>query len=254
MVTCYVDESGTDSDSPIAVLAGLILDWKGIFWLDAEWKQILEKHGIVGPIHMREFNPHGCFRDISRDKRRALFADLVKVITSNKLVSLASTLTSGQYRLHFAGLSKLSMYGACFVNLMTLVGEALRVHGPHHWPLDYILDSGNAYKSHVVEAYPVLIKAYPRVTRIDFQSDDQLEALQAADVLSWAIRRDLSGGSFQHGFEPLRDLFDEQHLNFEYKEEWMQGVAEKIRIAEGQIVDNFASKSEMSMKPPSSQE
>jgi hypothetical protein len=233
MVTCYIDESGTDSDLPIAVLAGLVLDWEGVFWLSCQWNQALAKHNITGPIHMREFTPNGRFREVSHDNRRALFSDLVKIITSNKLVSLAY-----QYRLHFDGLSKLSMYGACFVNLMTLVGEAVKVHGPHRWPLDYILDSGNSYKHHIVEGSPVLLKAYPRVTRIDFQSDDQVCALQAADVLSWAVRRDLSNGSFHHGFEPIRELFDAYHSNFEYKPEWMQGVAEKIRIAERQAVDN----------------
>jgi hypothetical protein len=90
----------------------------------------------------------------------------------------------------------------------------------------------SAEEAHINEGSSVSLRAYPRVTRIEFQSDDDVNALQAADVLSWAVRRDLSGGSFEHGFEPIRDLFEELHLNFEYKEEWMLGVAERIRAAE----------------------
>jgi Protein of unknown function (DUF3800) len=226
-----VDESGTDSNSPIAVVAGLLLDCKGTFWLSVEWAKVLAKHGIVGPIHMREFTPNGRFRDVTHDIRRALFGDLVSVITSNRLVTLAATLAADQYRRHFAGLTTLSMYGACFANLMMLVGAALRIHGPHRWPLEYVLDCGNPFRQHVIEGSQVLLRAYPGVTRIEFQSDDDVTALQAADVLSWAVRRDLSGGTFEHGFEPIRGLFEEHHLNFDYTE--MRAVAERIRAAEG---------------------
>ena len=47
MTTCYVDESGTDGNLPIAVVAGLILDYKGAFWLSVQWTQVLAKHGTV---------------------------------------------------------------------------------------------------------------------------------------------------------------------------------------------------------------
>ena len=104
-------------------------------------------------------------------------------------------------------------------------------HGQHRWPLSFTLDDGNNYKQQIVESKPVILKAFPRVSRICFQSDDDGTALQAADVLSWAVRRNLSA-TFAHGFEPLKDLFDQHHLNLEYKDEWMKGVADKIKGAE----------------------
>jgi hypothetical protein len=51
----YADESGTDSNSPIAVVGGLLLRPRDFFWLDVEWKRVQSKHGIKDPIHMREF-------------------------------------------------------------------------------------------------------------------------------------------------------------------------------------------------------
>jgi hypothetical protein len=33
-------------------------------------------------------------------------------------------------------------------------------------------------------------------------------------------------------------LFDENHLNFEYREQWMREIIEKIRGAEAQVVDD----------------
>jgi hypothetical protein len=240
MTTVFVDESGTDTDLTIAVVAGLTLDRKGLFWLNREWENALNKHGITGPIHMREFTPHGRFKSLSHDQQRALFKDLVRAINSNKLITSAATLTADDFRAHFDGLTKLSMYAACFSNLMMLTGEALRIYGPHRWPLSFVLDDGNPYKSQIVEGSIVLLKTYPLVTAIVFRSDDNESALQAADVVSWGVRRKLSGGTFKHGFEPLEDLFDPHHLNFEYKEEWMRDVAATIRAAEARIADNPA--------------
>jgi Protein of unknown function (DUF3800) len=235
---CFVDESGTDSDLPIAVVAGLLLDYSGHFWLDVEWKKTLSRYGITGPIHMREFAPHGQFKDVTHDTRRALLADLTRVIGNNKLVSFAATLTADDYRRHFSGLTKLSMYGACFTNLLPLVGESLKIYGSTLWPLSFVVDDGNAFKNDIIQSKPILLKGYPPIVGIDFLSDHDVNGLQAADVLSWAVRRNLSGDTFGPGFEPLKDLFDESHLNVNYEEEWMRDIAAIIRAAES--VDNSA--------------
>ena len=241
MTGCYIDESGTDSDLPVAVVAGLLLDGKGFFWLGQEWEKTLAQHHIPGPIHMREFGPHGRFNDLTHDARRALFADLVEAINDNKLMSVAGTLTAAQYRQTFKGISKLSMYAACFCNVAMACGVGLDKYGQHRWPLSFTLDDGNTYKQQVVESKPVILKAFPRVSKICFESDDNLTVLQAADVLSWAVRR-CSSATLTHWFEPLESLFDEQHFRVEYKEEWMKGVAERIKAAESE--DNSPGRSQ----------
>lgn len=124
------------------------------------------------------------------------------------------------------------MYGACFVNLLALVGEGLNIHGRHLWPLQVTLDSGNSFAKDIIAARSTFFETYPRITSIGFESDDNVACLQAADVLTWAARRHLSGGNFNHGFEALSQLFDEQHLNLQYEEEWMRDIAEKIRLSE----------------------
>ncbi len=42
------------------------------------------------------------------------------------------------------------------------------------------LDDGNAYKKQIVESKAVLLKGFPRVTTLEFLSDDNVSALQAA--------------------------------------------------------------------------
>jgi hypothetical protein len=109
-----------------------------------------------------------------------------------------------------------------------LSGTGLEKHGPHRWPLAFVIDDGNSYKGQIREGIPVLLKAFPHVAAIDFLADTNVGALQAADVLTWAVRRDLSG-AFSFAFAPLRNLFDQYHLKMNYEEEWMKGVADRIR-------------------------
>jgi uncharacterized protein DUF3800 len=231
MTGCYIDESGTDNNSPIAVVAGLVLDDPGYLWLDVEWSKILKRYGIEHPIHMREFTPNGVFKALTHNTRRSLFTDLVSAINEHKLMSLGATLTADQYRQHFNDITQFSMYAACFSNLVMLSGQGLEAYGNHRWPLSYFLDDGNTYKAQILEGRPLLLKAFPRIAAIEFLSDSHVNALQAADVVSWAVRRHLSG-IIAHGLEPLDYLFDQHHLVLDYKEEWMRDVAAKVQAAE----------------------
>ncbi len=193
-----------------------------------QWTKILAHYGITTPIHLKEFAPHGKFKDVSHNQRRRLFVELVGAINEHKLMSLAATLASDTYHGVFDGVSDLSMYGACFANLVMFAGVGARRHTPNHLPLSYMLDDGNSYKKDIVETKTVFDKTDLAFGKMEFSTDSQLTALQAADVVTWAVRRRLSG-QFAHGFEPLQALFDEHHFDFDYQEDWMRGVAAKLQ-------------------------
>jgi hypothetical protein len=224
-----MEANGTDSDSPIAVVGGLLLRFKDFTWLDVEWRKVQSKHGITHPIHMREFGPDGDFAETSADARRRLFADLVSVINEHKVASVAVTLDAEKYRRVFTGITNLSMYGACFAQL-AIINDVYARKNDYHEPIPYVLNDGNSGKSHIAEAKRAL--ALPSVKTIEFCSDTFLCALQAADVVSWSVRRRLAG-QFPSGLEPLQGLFNEHHLDLEYNEELMVGVADSIRNAGG---------------------
>jgi hypothetical protein len=64
---------------------------------------------------------------------------------------------------------------------------------------------------------------------IGFDSDDDISALQAADVVSWSVRRKLAS-ELKSGFEPLAELFiGGYHLEIEYKEDTMKMIADVAR-------------------------
>jgi len=225
--TCYIDESGTDSSSAVAVVGGVMLNQQQFFWLDVEWRKCLCRHHIPWPLHMREFGPRGKLKDLRSEERRALFTDAVKVINETKGFSVVSTLNSDQYRTVFKGISSMSMYAACFANLAMLNGLSAQM-SDYQRNIAYVLDEGNDYKHEILEAYPLLRNADLRVGSLTFESDNGLSALQVADVVSWATRRK-QASELRSGFEPLTDLFDDKHSEVPYEPEWMLEVAEKLR-------------------------
>jgi hypothetical protein len=157
-LTFYVDESGPDSNSSVAVVGGLLLDDPGFFWLDVEWAKILSRYGIEKPVHMRAFAPNGHFKDISHAVRRGLFGELVKQLTPTGFSALPRPSPQIQYRQVFRGLSNLSMYGACFVQLVMMNGTSSSGIG-YHRAIPYVLDDGNSYKDHIMQAHSLLSAA-----------------------------------------------------------------------------------------------
>ena len=234
-MTCYLDESGTDNDSTVAVVGGLVMDMKQYFWLDVAWRKVLAKHNIPWPLHMKEFGQHGKFKHVTSEERRALFYDIASALNDNKTYSIASTLSSAEYHRHFDGITKLSMYGASFMRLAMMNGIQSKLMN-YPYPMAYLLDCGNRFRSQAEDAHTFMKSkdGFKKVLglnlgTIGFDSDDEISALQAADVVSWSVRRKLAS-ELKSGFEPLAELFEGgYHLEIEYKEETMKMIADVVR-------------------------
>ena len=234
VISCYFDESGTDV-SPVAVLGGLVLQGDGFLWLDGAWEKTLVKHSIQPPLHMKEFGRGGRLRYLSTEKRRALFSDLVWIINDNKNVSIGAMLTTEQYKKHFLPLisaKQMSVYGLTFLLAAMLMGKQME-HEGYAYPIPYILDTGNPYKKQVEEAHAFIVevfqKTYPmNMGSLTFETDDNLRALQAADVVAWSVRRKFAA-RFGRGFEPLEGIFSEHHIDQPLEESWLEEIADSLR-------------------------
>jgi Protein of unknown function (DUF3800) len=227
MVSCYLDESGTDSDLPTAVVGGLILTPADFFWLDIDWTNAANRYNISPPIHMRELTPHGKFASVDASVRRKLYTDLVQIVNEHKRFSIGAVLATEPYRRIFAGVSKMSVYAACF-GLAVMMNDILAPKSGYDSSISYVLDDGNRYKQDIRDVDAGLRCHGVNIRKVGFEVDDSNSALQAADMVSWAVRRFLSG-KLPSGFEPLSDLFDQHHTEVPYEEEWMQSVADKLR-------------------------
>lgn len=223
----YGDESGTDSNSKAAVVGGLLLRHQDFFWLSVEWEKVLRQYSISTPIHMREFGEHGALGQIA--SKRNLFAQLVRIINDNKIASVTATLAADEYRRVFDGITELSMYGACFAQLV-MMNDAHAKLNAHRERIPYILDDGNNHKKDVVQAKRELAPKWPSLAMVSFSTDSSLCALQAADVVVWSVQRRLEN-RLNGVYEPLDALFDQHHWDLEYDKEWMVGVADSIRAS-----------------------
>lgn len=239
VIDCYLDESGTDDQSPTAVVGGLLLQRDSFFCLDIEWKKALERHGINPPLHMKEFGPHGKFKNIPHDTRRLLFSDLVKIINEHKTGTIAATLTTAQYDRHFSGLFRrkdMGVYGFCFILLVMIQAKSAQEGGITE-RIPFVMDIGNPYRHHVLEAHAsieyVQKSQFLNAGSLTFDCDTNLRALQAADLVSWSVRRKLTG-AFVHGFEPLPEVFASPHIEQPYEEEWLKTMADNLRALRDQ--------------------
>ena len=221
--------------SPTAVVGGILLQSDAFFWLDVAWQKILEKHGIEPPLHMTEFRPNGRFRDLRHDARRTLFSDLVRAINEHKTATIAATLSTDQYRRHFSELYRqkdFGVYGSCFILLAVLQGKYAQKEG-YKDEIPFILDSGNNYRRHVVEAHSFLREhfqpsQFANVGGLAFDTDEKVRALQAADLVSWSVRRRIAD-KFNNGFETLVDIFNPPHIEQPFEAGWMEDIATRLR-------------------------
>jgi hypothetical protein len=109
-----------------------------------------------------------------------------------------------------------------------MINDILAPKSGYHSSISYVLDDGNRYKQDIRDVDAVLRCHGVNIRKVGFEVDDSNSALQAADMVSWTVRKLLSG-KLPSGFEPLSDLFDQHHTEVPYEEEWMQSVADKLR-------------------------
>jgi hypothetical protein len=235
VIGCYLDESGTDEQSPTAVLGGLTLQMDRFFWLDVEWEQTLARHGVDPPLHMKEFVPHGRFGFMRHDAKRSLLSDLVEIINEHKTHTIAATLTAEQYRRHFSQLfspKEASIYGFCFLLLAVAQGKYAQA-GNYKDEIPFLIDGGNTYRRHIEEMHSFIRnyfqpKHFMNAGGLAFDADQRVRPLQAADLVAWTVRRRISG-KFDNGFEPLPELFNDRHIEQPYEETWMSEIADALR-------------------------
>jgi hypothetical protein len=243
MVTCYLDESAVNrhGHSPVAVVAGLLLNRENFFWIDGAWKNMISKH-LPGRsfIHMKDFGKDGELAHLTAQARSDLFRDLVRVILRHKFVSLAGKLTHAQFESHFSFLSKKenqTIHGVCFLVTAVAMSKFADMHGCKY-DIPFLLDDGCPDRKDIDRIHDFMVSNFQKSYHSHFGplawgDDEKVVPLQAADVIAWATRRRAANDSFSNGFEPLIDLFDEHHLEHEFEDPWMADIAASARAKLG---------------------
>jgi hypothetical protein len=215
-VNCYLDESATDGSTPQAVVAGVLLNRDGFLGLDVKWQELIRVNRLGTGVHIKDFGVHGRFAKTPPAEKSIIFSEAVKLINEYKIYSVAATVNHDDYRLCLDPKIRqvMSVYGLCFI-LSAYDNHKRAVHNGYTKNIGFILDSGNPYAGHVLGAHSALLewqKSEPlNVGSLTFDQDDNVTALQAADLVAWSVRRRLVGMPFSKGFEPLLGIFDSAH-------------------------------------------
>lgn len=98
LIRTYVDDSGTDSGSPVAVAACFVSDVRRWTVFEAEWNAALETAGVRETgFHMADFVAHRPPFDWDEEKRNRTMRQLVGIVNHNVLAGMATAVIKADY-------------------------------------------------------------------------------------------------------------------------------------------------------------
>lgn len=233
-VTCYLDESGTHGDSPQAIVAGWVLNRDSFLMFDVVWNNMLSQFAIESPLHMKEFGKHGRLGHLSYPDRYALFDQVAKIIDYFKIHSVAFVLDQAKFNkiIDLRIRKHMGVYGACFMGCAHLVFLAAR-DSQYHKDIAFLLEQGNEHACHILNAHTEMVRIQrERVMPIHVGSlafeHKRISALQAADVIAWGVRRRVTKTPIGKGFQPIAEIFSQDHIQKAWEEDWLQSLNDSI--------------------------
>jgi len=101
----------------------------------------------------------------------------------------------------------------------------------------YLIDKGCAHPDHLNQAHSVVQERererFQRMTgTIGFDDDEQIPALQAADLIAWTSRKKQNGEPLSDEFEPLEDVLSRRkpaHSHISIPSDGIENWARPIR-------------------------
>lgn len=244
MFGSYFDESAVDGSGPVSAIGGLMLDGGQWFDLSREWDRALASRNFPKKfVHMKDFQQHGELANYDVEEKRKLFQKLAWIINDNKNLSIGCTLSPEDYKtLLPAVLGKngkpkreITIHGVCF--LMAATAQAKWANGQkYEHDIPFMLDGGCPDRADIDNAHVFFCKDFPRLRPdvithaggLTWGDDTKFPALQAADVIAWAVRRKTAGMQFSNGTEPLEEVIDpKRHIDAHLLIEWFHETASR---------------------------
>jgi hypothetical protein len=195
VLRAYLDDSGTDNQSPIVLMAGYVARLRDWTRFESRGRRLLRQAGVDGPFHAKEFqNSNGAFKGWMPTKQLAFVTDFYGAAKdANVLLGVCRATQKDVYRQRGiqTGLNKnRSAYGWCFQMLLDVlledevVGPLIRSEG-----ISFVVEDGNRNNPDV-EAIYERYKANPEFGMqaafrgIHFVPKTDSVAIQFADFLA----------------------------------------------------------------------
>lgn len=200
MLTCYLDDSGTDKESPIVTIAGYV-------GMTARWntfeqraKTILDQFGVA-EIHGKEFNDtKGNFKNWKRKKKErfssALFSELQKSASYGLALSISRTAFEKAKSLKQED-GRESAYGHCFREVIDRVMRSalMRTMAANHGgTIQFVVEAGNKNDADLKRIFNHIkishgFNVENVLESISFEEKNSSIALQMADFFAFHTRR-----------------------------------------------------------------
>jgi hypothetical protein len=167
---------------------------------------------------MSDFVNMGKYAGLLPEFKRALFRDVSRLINEHKLYSISIAVLQADFKNELSEDLRKNLLGPYAFAFFALVAanqtlsEKLTT-GP--LKIAYLVDKGFGYYEQLKEAHTVVTNlefkagGFHHTGTLDFDTDDHVPALQAADAVAWASRKKELTGMLPEGFEPLDELLRE---------------------------------------------
>jgi hypothetical protein len=221
-LTSYLDDSGSDDGSKLVTIGGPVMSRIQFKAFSARWARMLSKHRVGALLHMSDFVGHGKHAGWYPEMKRSLFLDASALIAQHKLYSISIAISQDDFRSELSEKVRENLIGpyafAFFVAVTTnqTVSEKSKT-GPRR--ISYLVDSGFGHPEQLSIAHQVIVNleigmgGFRHTGALGFDTDDNVPALQAADVIAWASRKRQLAGVLPEGFEPLAEVLNEDRIN-----------------------------------------
>jgi hypothetical protein len=219
-LTSYFDDSGSDDGSPLVTIGGPVITRIQFKEFGPRWTKILKQCEVDGPLHMTDFVYPGKYCAWPAEFKRHLFLKVAKVINDHKFYSVAVMVSRDDFNSELSQEVKNNLigpYAFTFFCSVLLTCAAIAESKFFEGRISYLVDDGFGHKDQLADAYSTIANIQRhsteprRVGTFGFAIDDDVPALQAADVIAWASRRKHLEGSLPEGFEPLNEIFERLH-------------------------------------------
>lgn len=201
MLQAFVDDSGSHTDSPVFVLAGLLAP--AIRWgqLEKQWIAALSKYEIDYFKASEAESLQGEFRGRSETERDRCVDEFLEMAVSASTFGCSIAVREDEFRQAFAGFPRKHFerpYAFLFVMMLAklqtlgiiagrLVDKHLEGMSGNIWCF-FDKQKGDSHAKEVWTGAPELFDLVSAVTHV---SSRDFKPLQAADLFAWSVRRRL---------------------------------------------------------------
>ena len=216
----FVDDSGAKGQEGVLVLAGLIgrsEDWAEFA---DKWRSVLNLPPAIPSLHMSDAaHFEGAFKNCPRDVRDQRVHLLASIVNDYQFTAIhcsveiaayaeviAASRRAGRWKDKRTRLAKVlkEPYYIAFLGMVMAVCYELLEQGINE-RFEIIFDQHKVLGPRVRSWYPAIVAGMEpeaqAIMPIDpvFRDDEEFVPLQAADLLAWLVRRELSG--MDHSFD-----------------------------------------------------